>query len=306
MNRILCCNLSNGETIQFKLLQNAFVDEWLEHHKKINNIYDFDQFYYQFPQNKINFDLLKVKKNEKELQNTIIELNKLGVNFPISPDAVVLKNDSESRKMLNKLHRHFTTGHRTISQREERYHWLENSELTYELAPEQYNLFSTLVHRINDLVHETEIYLKNERLETFTKKYHEYCVIYTSNGKTIHGDGSYFRDIKSEHYKFFSDDLSYDLWLPLTQIQGKNYVIAYFDYDDPTHWDISTNIMYSGSFAFGNHGYTKEPAIENWLQSFDITPGPLTCGMPLGKSISGMEFFNSLNKNKIVGISINE
>jgi hypothetical protein len=116
----------------------------------------------------------------------------------------------------------------------------------------------------------------------------------------------YFQHLDEEYFQYFTDQLEYDIWLPLHQIQGKNYWICYFDEDDPTHWDVSTNIIYSGSIAIGDRSAARDPKILTWLESYGITPGPMHCGMPLGKIITGRDLVPALDEGSIKDIIINE
>ena len=83
--------------------------------------------------------------------------------------------------------------------------------------------------------------------------------------------------------------------------------MAYFDYDSPDNWDISTNVVYSGSIALGDRSIIQRPEIQTWFRDHNIEPGPLHYGMPLGNIVSGKELIQQLPKsNGIVDLTIND
>jgi hypothetical protein len=186
--------------------------------------------------------------------------------------------------------------------------WLDGSEYTFNLNQADYPVFSKLVHNINTVVHQMEVYYMNDRIKSFNKK-HEYQVLFNSSKPLDPANDPqrlYMKQIKEEHFQYFSDQLTYDVWLPLHEIQGKNYWVAYFDMDDPRPWDVSTNVVYSGGFAIGDRSAIRDPAILEYLQSYGITPGPRQCGMPLGHVIQGKELIETMPEGFITEVTVHE
>jgi hypothetical protein len=276
---------------------------------KLNRqLYNITSYRYGFGNSSTSWDQSLINKLEQDLVNAIDELNILGTKFPIASSDINLTPDSAGRDLLNRLHRHFTTGHRSFSYGESPCTWQDNTNLYFTVGVNDKKTFTEQVHKINNVVHQAEIMYTNDRKKTFSANL-EYNIIFDNSLPTRpdnEANFGYFAIIKDEHKQYFSDELKYDVWLPINQIQGKNHVVAYLDQDDPTHWDISSNIMYSGSIALGDRSTIKDPAIINWLKSYSIIPSPEHCGMPLGNIISGKEIIPMLGKNAILDIIVEE
>ena len=301
---------NDNNIILIELLNNDFVNEYVIHLKKIKSLYSFVQ-YLEKPRSKKNlWNQTHIDQIESEIKNSINGLNAMGLNFPISVDSIRFDPDNhDSRQLLNRLHRHFTTGQRSVGYRESTQTWLDNSDLTFELDTGlYYEEFSKLVHNINDMVHRAEIYYLSQTELNFLTPFQEYHVIFNSLtplDPTIDTQTIYFQPIRSEHYQYFSNNPEYDVWLPSGQIQGKNWWRAYFDSDSPVPWDVSLNIIYSGSFSIGTRIQAKDPNFLSWLKQHDIDPGPLHVGMPLGKIVAGHEFAKNLGiSNSIAEITV--
>jgi hypothetical protein len=246
---------------------------------------------------------------ELEIKNSINGLNAMGLHFPIAVDSIQFNPDNSTRQLLNRLHRYFTTGHRSVSYGESTQTWLDDSDLTFELdATLHYKEFSRLVHNINNMVHQAELYCLSQTELNFLTPFQEYHVLFNTEGPldpNVNPQEMYFQHIRSEHYQYFSNDHKYDVWLPSGQIQGKNWWRAYFDSDSPVPWDVGLNIMYSGSFSIGTRNQAKDPNFLSWLKQHDIDPGPLHVGMPLGKIVAGHEFAKNLGTSeRIVKITV--
>jgi hypothetical protein len=293
-----------NSTIKIEFLENEFIDEFIPHMKRNMELFELDSWRDKIPNSPREWNDSYIKENEKKIIYAINNLNTMGLDFPILPEEIKFEqNSSYGRQLLNRLHRHFTTSHRSVSWEEPIQLWEDNTNNIFCVTEETYEEFSKYVHIINDIVHDTEtFYYTNDRTNNFPI-YYEYQIVFNSNkplDKNNDNQNGYFQNIKDEHYRYFTDELKYDVWLPLHQIQGKNYWIAYFDEDDPRSWDVCTNIFYSGSFAIGDRTAAKNPDLEKWLMSYDITPGPLTCGMPLGYVIEGKEIVETLGFNDII------
>jgi hypothetical protein len=94
--------------------------------------------------------------------------------------------------------------------------------------------------------------------------------------------------------------------LPLGEIQGKNYYRAFFDMDQPNHWDVFTNHYYSGSFCFADRGHMKNEHIVSWLQKYGIEANALTVGVPLGHVVANKELLSKFDINDITKVDIIE
>jgi hypothetical protein len=290
--------IGDSKKIVIEFIDNDFTAEFIPHLKKIHSAYEFISHRDTIPEYRSHWYPVMVESHRQYIINAVTELNSMGLNFPIPVENIVFDGDNtDTRKLLNRLHRCFTTGNST------RDIWEYGTDHTFYVEDE--DLFNEIVHRINVGVHNIECYTTNDRVKTFPK-YTEYLITFMNQrSKDPKLQPKYFNKIKDEHLRYFTAQLDYDVWLPLTQIEGKDYCQCYLDYDDPTQWDISTNVIYSGSLALGDRKSVKDPALEAWLRSYGIEPGPRQCGMPLGHIVEGREYINTMpQKNAIQDIVI--
>jgi hypothetical protein len=305
-------NLYSQDKIVIELIDNPWVDLFLNQLSEIIKLSHFVTRRDTYPTGDLSVsgidqasyrEQLSNELNEKteKLKETINAINMLGMDFPVPSREVEFENNTfeVSRKLLNVIHRHFTTGHRSLTYDDELvFTWKFGSNITFEKPEnhtEKFKLLSKFLHDINDLVHVIEPHLDNPRLSKLVNTdsiYNEYTVEF----KKTHYAQNFSKTIKREDFKFFSNNVKkYDVWLPLCQIQGKDYGRAFGDYDDPKEWDITNNIYYSGSFSIGKRDfYVSNSDFLTFLEENGITPGPLQCGMPIGRVIQGEGFVSSL------------
>jgi hypothetical protein len=293
----------NQQSIVVQLLDNPFVAEFTEQLRYAVDTYPIKSYRERVPaiSEPAPWNQAFVDLTQRELRTTVRALNEMGLDFPVSADDIVLDLET-GRQLLNRLHRHFTTGHRSFSTGETQGIWQDGTNWTFTI-PNDREKFSRLVHRINEAVHNIERLFYNDRIRNFNRKY-EYQILFDNKHPHKLETRDYFYPIKPEHEQYFSDQLEYDVWLPLHQIQGKTYWTCYFDQDEPTHWDVTHNKIYSGSFTLTDRSAARDPAILEWLQSYGITPGPLHCGMPLGNIIQGKELVDSLGLESVTEVKV--
>lgn len=301
----------NKDQIIIELLSNTFTQEFVKQIKQNRELYAITSFREVISRGPgLPWNQGRIDELERLFKISIRGLNELGVNFPIQEEEIILADDPKTRNLLNRLHRHFTTSHRSGNT------WTFNSNTNFVVPEDCIKDFKKLVHDINYAVHETEYYITTEHMKTFKSRYSEYQVIF-DRSKPLRDDiiayntgydphNFYFQEVLTEHKQFFSDTLEYDVWLTLQQIQGKSYHVCYFDMDDPREWDIDVNVVYSGSLALTNRAVAKDPQITEWLTSYGITPGPEQCGIPVGNIIQGKELVKLLKNNAIIDIIVHE
>jgi len=309
--QIHCLTKHSTKPIIFTLIGNDFTDRFLEKLKWVKQFYHFDSIDHHYPLHTKPWDNDRIKSFENSIKRSIQWLNDNGYCFPIPVDEILLENDSASRNLLNRLHRHFTTGHKTVSHVEPINTWLYDSAYTFEFKfdfeTNSYEEFNRVVHNINTRVHQAEQYYLTEPMRTFPP-FSECSVMFNSTkpiDPALDPQNEYLTEVTSADYQYFSDDTdSYDVWLPLGEMQGKNYYGAYFDQDDPTHWDVFTNHYYSGSFTFTDRGFMKHPDMVAYLKRYGVTPGPLTTGIPLGKITQGKELLKHFDIRDVIIVSL--
>ena len=311
LTKISCLTKHSETPIIFTLIGNDFTDRFLKKLKWVKDMYYINSLNDYHPLINHPWDSDKIKSFETSIKQSIQWLNDNGYRFPIPVEEIILENNSTSRNLLNRLHRHFTTSHRTVSHGEQIKTWLDNSPYTFEFNPlvNSYQEFSEAVHNINTQVHNAEQFYLNERMKK-VRRFAECTVCYNSTNPINPANdpqSKYFTPITADDYKYFSDAVEkYDVWLPIGEMQGKNYYRSYFDEDDPTHWDISSNHYYSGSFTFTDRSPMKHPDMIDYLKSYGIEPGPLTVGIPLGNVIQGKELLQYFDVNDVIKVDVIE
>lgn len=310
MSQIISCLTKHSkDPIVFKLLGNNFTDRFFKKLKWVKEIYQFESSNDYIPLVVHAWDNKKIKQIESNLQDSVNWLNQHGYNFPLTADEIQLENNSSSRQLLNKLHRYFTTGNRCVNCNEPIKKWLDYSSFVFEHDTSKYSQFTKAVHNINTKVHEAEQFYSTPQMLTFPPQI-EYTLTFLST-KPIKPDidpqQEFLTPITKDDYKYFSDDVAaYDVWLPLGEIQGKNYYRCYFDNDEPNHWDVFTNHYYSGSFTFADRRGMQHPDMIAFLEKYGIKPGPLTIGVPVGNIIKGKELLKYFDVHDIVKVDLVE
>jgi len=302
-------SIPSRQPIIIEFLDNPFVNEFVEHFLQVNQLYNFYQFNERVPY-LYNSDWdpedgspeLRTKY-EKALIEPITAINKLvttdlavGTKFPVPIEDIIIDPKSpETRKLLNKLHRYFTTACSEIWLNSQQFplvecFWERGTLLKFQVPRDRYDEFEHYVHQINDAVHSIENHMTNDRMEKFPISY-EYQIVYdvAMPKDPLNTLKNYFLDIKNEHYEYSSDSDEYDVWVPGHQILGKAYWDGYFSYDNPKHWDISEMKQYSGSFGIGKRRHGCDPNLIQWLGEYGISYNKMHCGIPLGKIVSGWD-----------------
>lgn len=256
-------------------------------------------------------------EQHQKFMAVINELNDMGTNFPIECDIeILLKRDTESQKMLNRLHRAFTTAQR--SRREPVIKWSDRypSEITVPAGKE--DRFAYLIEQINELVHRTELWCRTERrslgpqlsipkqmsvthtdIKSLPNQVEFYTDFYENEGTRVPGD-SFFR-YEPDDYKYASDSNEFDVWVG-KDILGKDYLVAWFEHDDAGEWDVTHSIGHTSRFAVDiwetkRADYINSDDFRNWLSEGGVEYSPKICGIPLGYVIEGHDLIEIHVKN---------
>jgi hypothetical protein len=302
---------SNNSNIVIELLSNNFIHDFVNQLKRNHELYSINSFKETIrPKSVVPWNQKTIDQLTEVFKTTIRDLNALGVSFPVTENEIIIANDVYTRDLLNRLHRHFTTSHNSGNT------WQYGTDLNFVVPESKSAEWKKLIHDINHAVHETEVYIMTEHIQTFKSLYFEYQIIFDRSSPKLNDmvsvvtgydpNGGYFQELKQEHKQYFSDTLEYDVWLTLDQVQGKNYHRCYFEMDDPREWDIDTHVVYSGSLSLTDRAVAKDPQITKWLKSYGIDPGPDHCGMPIGNIVEGKEIVPALRDQSIIDIIIHE
>lgn len=278
---VINITLVDKSEISFRLLKNDFVDEWLDYFKKNskNNNSQFRKF-----MARVNYSKLRNKPHDEainDIHTTVKAFNdELDIQLPISLDFI-------DRQILNQLHRFFTTMKYTS-----RTYDLNKPNLFY-IHKDNRLRFEELLHDLNEAVHNAEqiYYPDNIRLKGFEEYTYSTLKFYRKE----------LQQIKSQHLQYMSRNHSVLLG---SNILGKSYFNCYYDYDDPTFFDVKNCEHYCCDLEFE----FRDPNVFNllnnnnykqWLTNYKLPINDQTCGrMPIGDIIN-FNFTNS-DKNSVV------
>jgi len=232
----------------------------------------------------------------------IDELNSYNINFPycVNPDSLI-GQDAAGQQLLNQLHRSFTTAHREYFAGKKILKWSDRFESNFTVSEKQLDRVLYLTEIINSMVHDTEFYMKTDRKPDNPKQVFQQVELianvtnsnpYSDLGPYVTLEGS-FTEYTEDDYKYFTDSDEFDTWVG-RDILGKDFIHAYYDYDDPTNWDVSGQLGYSGKLAMDIGPTVKSDIIKSdnfraWLDQYGVKYSEKMGGMPVGTVIEGKE-----------------
>ena len=298
---ILILNTLAGP-IKIELIDNPFTKKWLVQFNKMIKRYETTA--YKLPCPRFFSDLNTVagrgefNKQILELRNTVDELISLKAGYPYEVDVDFFKGASAwVQETLNLLHRSFTNIERTSWMDQLSFHSEGHNIVTDEATKKR---ILELVPKVNDLVHAIEIRIPTERKLNLRSSDYDYVMVNID----FYHEGSFTRfaddglvNIDEEDYQYFSDDPIYDVWVGV-DITGKSYTTAFFDHDDPTEWDVTYPLGYTGKVEIDLNNsralITRSAEFQQWLKTYGVAYTPGMCGMPLGRVIEGKEILQRI------------
>jgi hypothetical protein len=304
--------------VKIKLLENHFTKKYIAFLKVM-----FDKFEKEFRSGPSlghtrPRDQKYITEQTRRLIDCIDELNAKGYNFPYTVRLDSFDNcDLDGQLLLNNLHRSFTTGQRDHYKSPPKFIWNDRFESEFTVNLEDLDRMLYLTETINDAVHNIEHFMFTpykttdfnqvvQQLEIKSLVTNEIAAIHTDKGpyETLSG---WFQNYTQEDYELFSDSDEYDVWVG-RDILGKDFIHAFYDYDDPTNWDVTGQLGYSGKIAI-DVGTTKKCDIiksynfKEWLDNYNIPYSKKMGGMPLGTVIQGKDllkkFYGSMSTTNI-------
>lgn len=291
------------QTVQIRLLDNLFVNKWANQLAKVLAGYSYQYFFGSWPFIR-SLNQTQLEQHATALSQVVTQLREFDVGFPESFDVSETHSlDLELQKKLNRLHRYFTWFNRDDIEGQPS--WGPDCPVTGNKDSSTLEKIRHLTHRVNVEVHRIEGYVTTpNKMNLMSEGYSELAIEFdidrdpSVSSEMLPGVWKY---MEPEDFHYLSNDPQYDVWLP-NQILGKPYIVAYYDHDDPTEWDITHQIGYSGNFVVGIEGnkarHMNHPDVVNWLRQYGIEPGPTTCGMPLGQIISGRDYLEPWMNNR--------
>lgn len=298
-------------TIHIELLDNPFVQKWTTHFSNMLEKYPID--YHAESQPVFNHTNNKWQNLQdlKSLKNIIIKLQDMGTNIPFDSCKIeyeqIFVDHDEGQKILNELHRYFTTAGRSLWNSNGSGYWSETFDSKFTFSKEDEDEFRYYHALINDYVHVLDQSIMTSRKSAdFNNQIVnlQFNFIAMLADDCRYDDGAYVQ-ITEEDYQYASDSDEYDVWVG-NDILGKDYIEAYYDHDDPSQWDVTSinghtgrlNINVESMWYEKNNENTyntlqklvKREDFQNWLKEYNVKYVPQMCGMPLGKITSGREF----------------
>ena len=289
--------------VRIQLLQNPFMNKYIPMLQKIHSVFQSElrggitlgRFW--------KIDPVVVQANTKKLMVAINEFNNMGLNFPyqVHEDSL-MTYDEAAQDLLNKLHRAFTTATRArFDDNGNVLQWSDRFESTFTVPDGKMDRVMYLTEIINDTVHATERYMKTHRKpQDQTKIYRHAELLANVTNDNPHSDlgpystlAGWFTNFTEEEFSYFDDSNEFDVWIG-RDILGKDYLHAYYDCDDPTNWDVSGSIGYSGKISLDIGSPTKADILKSddfqqWLADYGVKYSKRMGGMPLGNIVEGKE-----------------
>lgn len=297
--------------IKIAVLDNAFTQKYLELLRKLIGNYpishsrDITGVYHKNlageHRKHLSFDQ-HFEIQAQKLQDIIDEINDMGCNFPYTVDPeIVKKNNLETQELVNKLHRAFTTADRCYAQNTQM-KWSDKFQSNFEVPEGKMARFIELIDQINVIVHHgIELYCPTPRkpinMDTLAWQYRIWANCWIPGSTQLVGVDTW-ADIDPEDHQYFSDSKEFDVWVG-KDILGKDHITAYYDHDDPSEWDITPIVGYSGKIAMDVSEITRSdivrsPDFQAWLAEYNVPYSPAMCGMPLGTIVEGRDIAKKL------------
>lgn len=280
-----------------QLLDNLFVEQWLEHFLKMINRYEISGRPTGWP---------SIHNNTEVAVNCINDLLE-SINLAnsleyISPLPEIITKDQltplnlDTQQVLNRLHRYAVCAANT------RNRWISNQEPTFEWVSYELEQFDYVVNLINQNIHKLEMHVRTPHKEKFNRVYKATEFILNAskydNVTVYENDVDVMIDDNMFDYLRLS---GYDVWIK-KDLLGKDFITGFADHDDPNELDIRPPTMYSGAIQidknFGKNTIYESPEFISWLGQH---PTDFHGNYPLGNVISNKQ--NTFAKNiQFIGI----
>ena len=167
--------------------------------------------------------------------------------------------------------------------------------------------FFTAINNLNVAVHELEMTcttINKEEVLQITKG-NEMFVIDAKNHHNFINDGWFgIGDTLDEFQKSYV--VNYPNVVLSEEIQGKSYLRAFIDNDDPTKLDITGRYGSYGGFFIDVHQHRKEiyksQKFNDWLESYGLKKENLSLECPLGQVIDSSLLLTDFNAGEFISI----
>ena len=292
---------TNYGLVRIQVVKNDFTDEYIDNFQRMLPLFPISsQLVTQGSCNKVTYHA--VERQTNQLIDIVQQLHEMNIGFPYTVSATDIQDmGNQAQDLMNKLHRAFTTAHR-CENFDQPLQWSDKFDSGFEITDSaQMEKMLWLTDQVNALVHDIEINLKTDRKEYDWKLLPNQVEIrldsYVNNNTRMLKE--WFHMIKPEHVQYYNDSKEFDVWVG-KDILGKDYLVAYYEHDDPSEWDVTYSLGYSGKFAIDQiNGIRRVDVLHTdefraWLDTANVEYTPAICGMPIGIVTEGKELVNTL------------
>lgn len=284
-------DLKNGDYILIDVLKEN--KEWFEFFadlkSKKNDLYGFQTSLIYYPNHIIQLNL---KSEWKILHQQIKILKEMGLNIPFD----LPKKFPYDQRIHNKLHRIFTYSHEwytknfslntnTILEAH------EPNPIDEQFLPKNVDMFLDAINKINIYVHRTEYFNRTAGKSFIEKNIKQKPDFYLWTKTHVWKDeNTWYDELTKSMNKLQSRYLDSQCDVIMSEeIQGKSYLRAFIDNDDPTQRDVSGRCGSFGSFIIESTDNRRKiyesEQFNKWLSRYGILKESLQLEWPLGKVI---------------------
>jgi hypothetical protein len=301
MPNILDFKTEHGD-FSIELIDNPFVDQWLNHFLKMSQKYHTSIRPKPWPwvergPSRIN---QHIKQAIDQVISAIELINSLDYITPL-PEKICRDQltplDLHTQQLLNRLHRYAVVG------AENRNKWIMHAGPAFEWVPYENTQFDYAVNLLNQNIHNLERYVSTPHKEKF-------CAVWKST--EILFDSSKYNDVDIYHDDVdiaISDSMfpylklsGFDVWIK-KDLLGKDFVTAFSDHDDPEEFDVRPPTMFSGGIQIsqdsGKDQLHHSAEFINWLGA---DPTDFHGNYPLGNVISNKQHITNAKTVEFVGL----
>jgi hypothetical protein len=295
MTNILQFRTEQG-SFEIELLDNAFVDQWLQHFLKMSQKYHMSIRPNSWPW--VNRKANSQQDIDQAIDSVISAtqlINKLHGVLPL-PEKIsrtqLTPLDLSAQQVLNRLHRY------AVVAAQYRDRWIISQPFSFDWVPYEDTEFDYAVNLLNQNIHALEQYVTTPHKNKFCSAW---------KGTEILFDASKYSDVDIYHDDVdvdISDSMfphlrltGVDVWIK-KDLLGKDFITAFADHDDPIEFDVRPPLMFSGGIHI-HHNNGKDQIYQstdfvNWLG----TPANNFHGnYPLGNVIVGKQ--NTVNASTV-------
>lgn len=175
----------------------------------------------------------------------------------------------------------------------------------YELGDKREQLWPALhdaLHRINSYIHVYEsMFLRSGRAYELDKE--PFTLDVDLDLKRV--DGSLLYEVCEVEIHADQKDYAFNGYennvYALKKILGKDYLTAYFEYDDPSKWDITNAMVTDGSFQIDyNNTYEyvyKSAGFKSWTEHYNISDPKIYSNFQIGR-VTNIDFIDEIKSQQ--------